>query len=286
MSPIAQARNKSTDPTSSIDKPRNKEIRNQLISLTPEITKALPQANLEIDRQIKAVSIIRTAITLINESPKLEECSSTSLMGGILRIATLGLELSPEIAQCYLIPFKGHAKVIIGYKGLIVLAMRTGLVNRIWGDLVYTEDHFEILSGSEERKLIHRPKLVPPSQRGQILGAYAVVEKTNGSHVWKFLWDEEIQEIRKNAYGSTSKESPWNTHYKSMAMKTAIRSLLTKDIPLSVDLQEGVFDREDFQSKPVEQVETLDVNGVNGFATVDNNSGQIIPKSEDNGAEK
>ena len=80
---------------------------------------------------------IRLALTTFQKNPKLLECHPATLLGAVLQVTQLGLELDSATNQAHLVPFwnskKGRfdATLIIGYKGLETLAIRTGLVKRV-----------------------------------------------------------------------------------------------------------------------------------------------------------
>jgi len=89
-----------------------------------EMAKALP-SHLNPER------MMRLALTVINRNPKLLECTPASLIGVVMTTNSLGLELSPELGQAYIIPFKNNkqktttATLIVGYRGLLNLIRNT-----------------------------------------------------------------------------------------------------------------------------------------------------------------
>ena len=204
-------------------------IRNLLEKSKGQIASALPK-HLNADR------IVRVALTSIQRTPQLLECDPITLVGAVIQSSQLGLEPDGILGHAYLVPFKNTKKgrmevqFIPGYKGLIDLARRSGQVNRISAHIVYENEPFEMEFGTSE-VLEHKP--LPPSQRGNRKGVYAVAVLKDGSTHFEWLWEEEVQKVK--AQSKASQFGPWVTHEEEMIRKTAIRRLV-KYLPLSVEL--------------------------------------------------
>jgi len=61
-----------------------------------------------------------------DDSGKLKQCTPSSVYISALRAASLRLSVDPATGQAYLIPYKDKATLIVGYKGLQDMAVRTG----------------------------------------------------------------------------------------------------------------------------------------------------------------
>ncbi|WP_044894819.1 recombination protein RecT [Bacillus alveayuensis] len=223
-----------------------------LKKMGPEIEKALPK-HMDADR------MARIALTTIRTNPKLLECSVPSLLGAVMQAAQLGLEPG-LIGHCYLVPFKngktGQSDVqfIIGYKGMIDLARRSGNIESIYAHAVYSNDTFEYEYGLHP-KLVHKPAM---TDRGEFIGAYAVAHFKDGGYQFEFMPKEEIEKRRKRSKAANA--GPWVTDYEEMAKKTVIRHMW-KYLPISIEIQQqaaqdGVV-RKDITSEP-EHVEYID----------------------------
>src|SRR5690606_28083055 len=119
-----------------------------------EIARALPR-HMDPDR------MLRIAMTVVRQTPDLQKCTVPSVLGALMQAAQLGLE--PGIlGHCYLVPFRNgrtgqhEVQFIIGYKGLIDLARRSGNIQSIAAHPVYENDLFEFEYGLNER-LRHVP---------------------------------------------------------------------------------------------------------------------------------
>ena len=59
-------------------------------------------------------------------TPKLLECDQVSVFDALTTCAQLGLSPSGRLGSAYLIPFNGKCTLVIGYKGFVDLAYRSG----------------------------------------------------------------------------------------------------------------------------------------------------------------
>ena len=202
-----------------------------------EIAKMLPK-HLNAERLLKVAQIAATT------TPALAKCDVASLVGAIGQCAQMGLEPNTVLGHAYLVPFNTKRKdgngnerwvnsvqVIIGYKGLIDLARRSGQIVSIAAHEVCTNDKFELVYGLDE-KLIHTPAL---GERGEIIGFYSVAKLKDGGHCFEFMSMRQVQEIMK-ATQSKGKYGPWQDHFTEMGRKTVIRRL-AKYLPLSIEFQ-------------------------------------------------
>src|SRR5881296_2837437 len=86
-------------------------------------------------------------LTYLRLNPKLVECNPYGIVGGLRLGAQLGLSLGP-LGHFYLVQFKGEAVFILGYRGMIELAYRSGKVKRIEARVVREGDAFDFRHGS------------------------------------------------------------------------------------------------------------------------------------------
>ena len=202
-----------------------------------EIAKMLPK-HLNAERLLKVAQIAATT------TPALLKCDVPSLVGAIGQCAQMGLEPNTVLGHAYLVPFNTKRKdaqgkehwvnsvqVIIGYKGLIDLARRSGQIVSIAAHEVCEKDKFELVYGLDE-KLNHTPAL---GERGQLVGFYAVAKLKDGGHCCEFMSVHQVREIMESTQ-SKGKYGPWKDHFPEMGRKTVIRRL-AKYLPLSIEFQ-------------------------------------------------
>ena len=208
--------------------------------------------NEQAQQQLSAVAaghmrperMMRLMANAMRTTPQLGECDPLSLLGSMMTCASLGIEPNTPLGHAYLIPFKNKRKnitevqLILGYKGMIDLARRSGHIKNIHGDVVYEGDEFSFEYGSNQH-LKHRPK----GKRVNPLYAYCHATLTDGEAFVVLPWDEVIA-IRDASQGYRTavqygkKDSPWIAHQHEMAAKTAVRALF-KYLPISIEMEGG-----------------------------------------------
>lgn len=227
-------------PTKLSDMKPKDQVAYLIKSKQAEIAKMLPR-HLNADRLLKVAQIAATT------TPALLECEIPSLVGAIGQCAQMGLEPNTVLGHAYLVPFNVKRKdsngkerwaksvqVIIGYKGLIDLARRSGQIVSIAAHEVCELDKFELVYGLDE-KLNHTPAM---GERGRIIGFYAVAKLKDGGHCFEFMSMKQVSEIMQSTQ-SKGKYGPWKDNFPEMGRKTAIRRL-AKYLPLSIEFQTAV----------------------------------------------
>ena len=225
---------KANGKTEALAKDKPKTIEDYLKQMAPAMQEALPK-HMDVDR------LMRLTMTTIRTTPELRNADVGSLLGGVMQAAQLGLEPG-LLGQCYLLPFKNNKKditevqFIIGYKGMIDLARRSGHIQSIYAHAVYENDDFEYELGLNPT-LKHIPTM--DADKGEYIGSYAVAHFKDGGYQMEFMPKAEIEKRRLSSPGGRSKYSPWNNYYEEMANKTVIRHMW-KYLPISVELQHQV----------------------------------------------
>ena len=170
--------------------------------------------------------MVRLAISAIRTTPKLAECSVVSFASCLMACATLGLEPNTHAGHAYLIPRRNKGQMEctlqVGYKGLIDLIYRSGMVSSIKAKAVYEGDHFEYEMGLNP-KLVHRP--CGEDDPSKLEYVYTVVRwKDGGEPIWDVLTRKQIIARQKRG-GAGDGFSPWKTDFEAMALKTGVRAI-------------------------------------------------------------
>lgn len=188
----------------------------QTPEFSAQLAKALPKA-------ITPERFVRLVMTQVRTSPNLMRCDQASLLGAVMTAAQLGLEFDAR-QLAYLIPrkIKGQyrATAMIGYRGYMDLARRSGLVRDVQAHVVYERDEFSVEYGDGPR-VVHRPTMT--GERGAPIAAYAVAFYKDGGTTSLALRLDEIEARRGRS--SAGGSGPWATDWDAMARKTAVRAL-------------------------------------------------------------
>lgn len=220
-------------------KPQKKGINYMLTQHRKEIERALP-------KHMSADRMARIATTEFRRTPQLLECEPKTLFGAIIQASQLGLEPGGALGHAHLVPFWDNkndtrdVQLIIGYRGMIDLARRSGQIKSLTARAVYEADEFSYSYGLDEH-LNHVPS--DSDDAGALTHVYAVAHLQGGGTQFEVMPIAKVERIRKGRKKAPAdwaqERGPWSTHYAEMAKKTVIRALF-KYLPVSVELQRAV----------------------------------------------
>lgn len=202
-----------------------------LVQLSDLLQKAKSQIALALPKHLTAERMIRMAMTLYGKSDQLRKCDPMSIIACVVQSSELGLELSSPLGHAWMVPYGNQATFQIGYKGFFELAFRSGKVSAFPMRTVYTNDTFKVRYGTSQ-EIIHEPAM---RDRGGVLGYYACVYLKDGGRDFEWMSVEDVVEHRKAYVKNNRSDSPWNTAFDAMAMKTCVR-MLAKRVPISTEL--------------------------------------------------
>lgn len=236
---------------------------------------------------MSAERMMRVVANAIRTTPKLGQCEPMSFLGALMQCAALGLEPNTILGHAYMIPFENRRKgvtevqVVVGYKGLIDLARRSGHITSLAANIHYSDDELWEYEEGTEARLRHRPGML----KGEKLHAYAIAKFKDGGHAYVVLPWAHVMAIRDGSQGwQTAKrfgktaESPWEKHVDEMAKKTAVRAL-AKYLPLSVEFMDAVqIDdaRADYRAFAMDPTSGVTVEG----DTIDGESEEAEPEKQ------
>ena len=188
----------------------------------------------------RAARMIQIRSTAIKRNPQLQECSPSSIIGGMLQAAMLNLDFNPSLGLCYLVPYGTDAQFQLGYRGMITLAHRSKEILEIYAEVVYEDDEFYIEYGLN-RVLSHVPKFLHIGDSAKIKYVYAVAKTKDGGTFYTVLSKPQIEALRKRSPMQKFKmNGAWATDYGEMAKAKAIKQLF-KYLPSNAEYNYSVF---------------------------------------------
>lgn len=205
-----------------------------------------------LPRHMTPDRMIRVACNAMIRAPKLEKCTKESFINCLLSLSAMGLE--PDGRRAHLIPFENkragtvECTLIVDWKGLVELALRSGQIAKLHADVICENDEFDYDLGE-----IKRHKIDFRQPRGNPFAAYAMAETKDGARFFQVMTRDEIEGIRDGSQGYKSAvkyggDSPWTTAPNEMWKKTVVRRL-SKWLPLTPELQNAV-EYEDEEKEP------------------------------------
>ena len=221
---------------------KSMSIADLIKAMEPEIKKALPEV-------ITPERFTRMALSALNTTPKLRECTQMSFLAALMNAAQLGLEPNTPLGQAYLIPYnnKGvmECQFQIGYKGLIDLSYRNPQMQIISAQAVYENDDFSYELGLNPKQE-HCPTL---GERGEVRLFYGFFKLVNGGFGFEVMSKTAMDEYAKEySKAFDSSFSPWKSNYIGMAKKTVIKQAL-KYAPLKTDFRKALSNDETIKTE-------------------------------------
>ena len=230
---------------------------------------------------------------LVTSDDKLLACNARLLMAEAMKAASLHLPLNKQLGYAYIVPYGNTPTMIVGYKGLYQLAIRSGLYKNINADVVYEGEYqgYDKISGE-----LH---LDGEKTSNRIVGYFAFLELTNGfrkmmymslddmcSYAKKYsatlrnckMTNQQLAEMaQKQAELGPGNTVGWYGNFNDMATKTVLRRLLSKYGYLSIEMQTAMT---------VDDVPTAEAQRDEEFAeaknviTVNADTGEVVNTEE------
>ena len=198
-------------------------------------------------------SFVNNLTALVANNAQLQECQPLTVMFAALKATALNLPLENSLGMAYCIPYKDNKRGVtvaqfqLGYKGFKQLALRSGQFavipnatdvkegelksrNRLTGECV-----FEFIEDEEKRA------------KAKTIGYASYFRLLCGAESTFYMSIEEMQ-AHATRYSQTyrskteyiKKSSKWTTDFDDMAKKTVIKLNLSKNAPLSVEMQDAI----------------------------------------------
>lgn len=207
-------------------------------------------------------SFVNNLTALVANNANLQECQPLTIMFAALKATALNLPLENSLGMAYCIPYKDNKKGItvaqfqLGYKGFVQLSLRSGQFkvipsateikegelksrNRLTGECV-----FEFIDDDNERA------------KAKTIGYASYFRLLNGAESTFYMSVEEMQahamrysQTYRSKYDNIKQSSKWTTDFDEMAKKTVIKLNLSKNAPLSVEMQEAIRADQSIQYK-------------------------------------
>lgn len=186
----------------------------------------------------------RLATSLIQRNPKIAECEPVSLMSVFSDCAVIGVYPDPVTGKAYVIPRFNKQKqqleatLLVGYKGLRDIALRSPDIIDLWTGVVRKGDVFT-MRRAPRMELVHEPL---PEETGEIVGCYSIAQLRNGGCNYEWMPIGELNKIKGQALNGLAdwkvESSPWTLHETEMNRKTVLRRHF-KSLPLRAEDQEA-----------------------------------------------
>lgn len=182
------------------------------------------------------------SVMQVANSPMLKNADPATVINAAMMAATLDLPINNNLGFAYIVPFNNRkagtteAQFQLGYKGFIQLAQRSGQFSRIAATPVYQG---QIVS---ENPLLGYEFDWSVKPQGNPIGYVAFFKLLNGFTADLYMTVDEVNR-HASKYSQTYKRGfgVWKDNFDAMALKTVLKLLLSKQAPLSIEMQSAVL---------------------------------------------
>ncbi|WJG70451.1 RecT family recombinase [Spiroplasma ixodetis] len=215
---------------------------------------------------------------IINSSKDLRNMNTQSLINALINLYKLNLSINPIKKELALIPYGDELQVQIQEDGWLTLLQRTGLVIDFQREKITSAHKFN----QENNKWEINPALIFERKTITTIGYYCYISllDKNGkiNNFYKGMTVEECQEWRKKFSKNKREDSPWNTSFDQMALKTVVKALIREinktpiivlnnqdDINLALQLEQGVVINEEtiaYKDNTGDEVKIINSNNI------------------------
>lgn len=223
----------------------------------------------------EAQKFISSILSATSANLTLQECEHGTILSAALLANALNLSLSPQLGLAYLVPFNDNtnnrlvATFVLGYKGYIQLAIRSGYYKKI-NVIAIKEGEFVKYDPLTEELFVNLIADDEVREATPTVGYYAMFELTNG-FMKTLYWSKKKMLIHADKYskafslngqggkcpkvsyedfcaGNFPKSEMWKyssfwyKDFDGMAFKTMLRQLISKWGIMSIDMQTAYED--------------------------------------------
>lgn len=202
----------------------------------------------------KSDPFMGSLMTLVAGDSYLSQANPMTIVAAALKAATMDLPIDKNLGYAYIVPFNRNEKVgnrwvkhneaqfILGYKGYIQLAQRSGQYKALNVIPVHEGQLSSWNPLTEEFDFNYEGKI-----SDDVIGYVGFFELLNGYRKTVYWTKQEIEAHRiKNAKGKDKEKlsGAWVDNYDAMACKTVLRNMLSKWGILSIEMQNAVVSDE------------------------------------------
>lgn len=179
----------------------------------------------------RAPQYMSSIVNLVNGDTNLKKCDQMSVIASCMVAATLDLPVDKNLGYAWVVPYGNKAQFILGYKGYVQLALRTGQYKSINVIEVHEGELCEWNPLTEELQVDFEQK-----KSDAIIGYAGYFELLNGFKKSTY-WTKEQITRHKNKFSKS--DFGWKKDFDAMAKKTVLRNMLSKWGILSIEMQEA-----------------------------------------------
>lgn len=185
----------------------------------------------------KAAGFITSVLQVVGNNKLLAKADPNTVLTAAATAASLDLPINQNLGYAWIVPYKGNAQFQMGWRGYVQLALRTAEYQRINATPVY-QNQFKSWNAMTEQ--LDADFEIEGS--GEVAGYVAYFRLNNGFEKTVY-WSRKKVIDHANKYSQAYKngsQSPWKSDFDDMALKTVLKSTLSKWGILSIEMQQAI----------------------------------------------
>ncbi|MEC1257688.1 recombinase RecT [Bacillus subtilis] len=182
----------------------------------------------------RASQFTASILSLYSSENTLQKADPMSVISSAMVAATLDLPVDKNLGYAWIVPYKGRAQFQLGYKGYIQLALRTGQYKSINCIPVHKGELQKWNPLTEEIDIDFEKR-----ESESVIGYAAYFELLNGFRKTVYWTKAQVEKHKKKFSKS---DFGWGKDWDAMALKTVLKSMLSKWGILSVEMQKAVIE--------------------------------------------
>ena len=238
----------------------------------------------------RSPQFISSIVSLVNADQKMQQAfreAPMTVIQSALKAATFDLPIDQNLGFAYIVPFKNYKKdigakrmeatLIIGWKGLHQLALRTGAYKTInvvdirEGELkkfnrLTEEIEIDFIEDEEQRESL------------PIVGYVGYYRLKNGAEKTVYMSVKAIERHEKKFRAGEYQGKGWRDDWDAMARKTVYRILIGKWGVLSIDYQTA--DEGKQLADIIAEDATAETYMDTEYIEIDGNTGEVIKQND------
>lgn len=181
----------------------------------------------------KSAGFISSVLSVVKNNKMFEKVDAGSVLNSAAIAASLDLPVNPNLGFSVLIPYGNQCQFQVMTKGLTELCQRSGQIKNIVNEIVYDGQLIKKNKFTGEYEFDEDAK-----KSDTIVGYMAYVKLVNGFEKTMYMTVDEVK-AHAQKFSQTYRKGygVWKDQFDAMALKTVLKTLLSKYVPKSISYQ-------------------------------------------------
>lgn len=204
---------------------QNKKQNSMVTQVAERITEMRQQGQINLPENYSAVNALQAAyfklteVDFANKTPLIEKVTPDSVAFALQDMAIQGLSVAKK--QGYFINYNGKLQFQRSYHGTQAVLRRLTNVKDMWANVIWKGEEFEVEYNERGQLAFKGHKAdwqAATGKKEDIIGAYCIIERTDGTQYLTVMTMAEIQ----TAWSTSKNQSVQNKYPQEMAKRTVI----------------------------------------------------------------